>query len=92
MHMVLETYQRFRSITNYEGDEVDHEMEMVLMLGVMKMLMESLSLWRWFPQGGGLRAAGSVLSGVGEDFRSLSCLCISRENYDLTFFTIQSSS
>jgi hypothetical protein len=36
----------FRYITNYEGVEVDHEMETVLMLGMMKMLVESLPLRR----------------------------------------------
>jgi hypothetical protein len=42
MHIEPEIYQRFRSITNYEGNEVDHEMESVLMLVMMKMMIVRL--------------------------------------------------
>jgi hypothetical protein len=37
MHTTLESYLGFRSITNYEEDEVDLDMEMVLTLGMMEI-------------------------------------------------------
>jgi hypothetical protein len=37
MHTTLEAYSGFRSITNYEGDEVGLDMEMVLTLGMMEI-------------------------------------------------------
>jgi hypothetical protein len=42
MHTAAEIYHRFISITNYEGNDMDHEMELVLMLVMMKMMMERL--------------------------------------------------
>jgi hypothetical protein len=37
MHTTLEAYSGFQSITNYEGDEVDLDMEMLLTLGMMEI-------------------------------------------------------
>ena len=39
MHTPLENYSGFRSTTNYEGDDVDLEMEMVLMLVRVTMVL-----------------------------------------------------
>jgi hypothetical protein len=48
MYTTLEAYSGFWSITNYEGDEVDLDMEMVLTLGMMEIWWRhSLLHKRW---------------------------------------------
>ena len=42
MHTTLKQYSGVRSTTNYEGDEVDLEMEMVLMVVLVKMVLQVL--------------------------------------------------
>jgi hypothetical protein len=44
MHTTLKQYPGFGSTTNYEGYEVDLEMEVVLTLGMTKMVLEILPL------------------------------------------------
>ena len=67
----------FRSTTNYEGDDVDLEMEMVLMVVLVKMVLLALpptprrSWWRrWqrFPLSGGRGTAGFSFSRGGRRF------------------------
>jgi len=64
----------FRSTTNYEGDDVDLEMAMVLMVVLVKMVLQVLpptprrSWWRRcrrFPLSGGRGTTGSALSQGG---------------------------